>query len=220
VLSAAERLQKRRELKTFKGLSELQKQLLLMMAGFGWAPEREEDIDSVTQKSPECFENQQVKIWCGLIQWSLLPKSVVIYDPDYIQVLTGTVHGGVEPERLKELGANFKAAFHRYERHIFPISSWKNESVEHWALLVLETTTKKVMYYETLEKMKEANFEAAARIHEIAGFEGEVERVNKVRQVEVECGEALFHYAELELRDATEEGWGQFMDSLRSAAVK
>ena len=92
-------LKKRKELKTFRGQSEIQKQLLLMMSGYGWAPEREEPIDSVTQKSPECFESQQVKIWCGLTQWSIQPKSVVVYDPDYVQVLTNTAHGAVEPDR-------------------------------------------------------------------------------------------------------------------------
>ena len=189
-----------------------------MMSGFGWAPERELPIDAVTQKRPECYESQQVRIWCGLIQWSLQPKSVVIYDPDYIQVLTGTVFGGVEPERLKELQASFEAAFHRYERHIFPIRSWKNESVEHWTLLVLEATAKKIRYYETLEHIKEANFEMAETILKIVGFEAKVTRVSKLRQVEVECGEALCHYTELDVREATKEGWGQFKDSLRSAA--
>ena len=104
--------------------------------------------------------------------------------------------------------ANFKAAFHRYEPHIFPISSWENESVEHWVLLVLDAKTKNVKNYEILEKMRETNYEAAERIHEIAGFEWKVERVNKVRQVGVACGEGVCNYAEYELREATGEGWG------------
>ena len=48
-------LKMRKELKNFRSQSELQKQVLLMMSGFGWAPEREEPIDVVTQKSPECY---------------------------------------------------------------------------------------------------------------------------------------------------------------------
>ena len=115
-------------------------------------------------------------------------------------MLAGTVHGGVESERLKEIQADFEAPFHCYERHICPISSWVNEAVEHWTLLVLETTTKKVRCYEAVEKLKGRNFDAAGRIREIAGFEGKVERVNKVKQEGVEFGESLCHYAELELR--------------------
>ena len=118
-------LKKHKELRNFKATSEIDKQVLLMMSGFGWDPEREEPIDSVTAKEPECFENQQVKIWCGYIQWSLGAKSAVVYNPDYTQVLSGTVHGGVEPERLKSIQASFRAHLDRYERHIFPISSWK-----------------------------------------------------------------------------------------------
>ena len=69
--------------------------MLLMMSGFCWAPEWEEPIAPVTLKKPECFENQQVKIWCGLCQWSIEAESAVIYDPE-------AVHGGLEPERLKK----------------------------------------------------------------------------------------------------------------------
>jgi len=179
-----------------------------MLSGYGWAPERGEPIGSVTQKNPECFESQQVKIWCGLTQWSIQPKSVVVYDPDYVQVLTNTAHGAVEPERLEAIQANFKAAFPRTERHIFPISSWKHESVEHWTLLVLEAKTKMVRYYETLDKQKKANFEAAAVILQILEFEGKLGRANQVRQLAVECGEAICHYVELEVRQAAAEGWG------------
>ena len=121
-----------------------------MMSGFGWEPEREEQIDSVTAKEPKCFENQQVKIWRGFIQWSLGAKSVVVYDPDYTQVLSGTVHGGVEPERLKSIQASFGAHLDRYERHIFPICSWSANSTEHWTLLISDLRTKEAMYYETL----------------------------------------------------------------------
>ena len=183
--------------------------MLLMMSGFGWEPEREEQIDSVTAKEPKCFENQQVKIWCGFIQWSLGAKSVVVYDPDYTQVLSGTVHGGVEPERLKSIQASFRAHLDRYERHIFPICSWSANSIEHWTLLVLDLRTKEVRYYETLEEMKKGTFEAASRIHKlVADRVDELKRVNHLRQLGVECGEALCHYVELEVRQAIGEGWG------------
>ena len=59
----------------------------MLMSGFRWNPEREEPIDSVTQKAPKCFESQQIKIWNGLVQWSFEADSMALYDPDYVQVL-------------------------------------------------------------------------------------------------------------------------------------
>ena len=63
-----------------------------------------------------------------------------------------------------------------------------------------------------MKNVKARNSDAALRIHGIAGFEGKVGRVKKVRQGGVECGEALCHYAELELREGTGEGWGSVQE--------
>ena len=38
-------LKKHKELKNFKGAGEIDKQVLLMLSGFGWDPEREVPID-------------------------------------------------------------------------------------------------------------------------------------------------------------------------------
>jgi len=197
-----------RALKSFRGTSELSKQLLLMLSGFGWDPEREETVGSVTAKEPKCFESQQVKIWFGLLEWTFEAESVAMYDPDYVQVLTDSANDKIEPELLKGIQDNFKAAFSRAKVHLFPICSWALESVEHWTYLALESETKEVRYYETLDLMKGKNFEMAEKILWIAGFEGVVERVNEVRQEDEECGEALCHYAEQEVRHAAGEGWG------------
>ena len=51
-------------------------------------------------------------------------------------------------------------------------------------------------------------------------MEVKLERVNLVRQLGVECGEAVIHYVELEVRQAMGEGWGQSQDSLWTAVVK
>ena len=64
-------LKKRKGLRNFKSVSELDKQVLLLMSGFGWDPEREPPLDSVSQKQPECFESQQIKVWKGV--GSLVP---------------------------------------------------------------------------------------------------------------------------------------------------
>ena len=91
--------------------------------------------------------------------------------------------------------------------HIFPSSSWSGQSIEHWALLIIPG--KVFRYYETLNELKKGNAEAAAIFLKVCGFEEvKLERVNLARQLEVECGEAVIHYVELEARQAMGEGWG------------
>ena len=64
-------------------------------------------------------------------------------------------------------------------------------------------------YYETLNELKKGNAEAAAILLKVCGFEEvKLERVNLVRQLGEECGEAVIHYVELEVRQAMGEGWG------------
>ena len=86
-------------------------------------------------------------------------------------------------------------------RHIFPTSSWSGQSVEHWTLLVIRG--KVFRYYERLSELKKGNAEAAAILLKVCGFEEvKLERVNLVRQLGVECGEAVIHYVEREVRQA------------------
>ena len=196
------------ELKNFQGTSEVDKQVVMMMSGFGWDTEREETIGSVTNSKPKLFEKQQLSIYAALIQWTLSNKHVMIYNADYIQVLSGSTHFEVEADVLERVRSAFRAALHRYERHIFPLSSVTDASTEHWTVLVIESVAQLVRYYESLEEMKHANVAMAKGILEILGLTVPLERTNTFRQVEEECGEIACHYIELECRHAAGEGWG------------
>ena len=57
--------------------------------------------------------------------------------------------------------------------------------------------------------MKEANFEMAERAVKIVGFDAESSRVNKLRQLGVERGQAVCHRAEVERGEARKDGCGQ-----------
>ena len=66
------------------------------------------------------------------------------------------------------------------------------------------------------------NIEMTERVVKLVGFDAEVTRANKLRQVGVKCGEVVCHCAELEVREARQVGCGSahLKDSLRSATDK
>ena len=197
----------------FARVSANAKQCMLMALGY-WDHAAAAPIETVTQKRPTMLEDQHLKLWSVVLQWTFPNAKFTMLDPQcFLRRLLGK--DAEESEAVKkDLEQRLKKTCELNELLLLPIQcpEMAEHPEGHWTLLSVHNPKgggkAQVRYYESLNEFNEICISKALRICEILGLGQDLVRHNEFRQTGVECCEVVMHYMEAELRQMVGEGWG------------